>query len=215
MTVHEERLGLQAAALEAAERGWRVFPLRPGGTAPAIRDWQARASTDRSRIERCWREGSFNVGIALCVSGLAVLELTAAEPGELPSLPYRLPGVVDGADVLALRAEREGASFPTETFAVRAPSGGLMLYFEHPDGACPPCLPGPDGPLGWHVALRAADAYVPAAGSVTELGFHRLVHGAQPAPLPEWMALPLKVAESSPTNHSTPLKTCPFAPLNV
>lgn len=45
---------LKTAALAAAGRGWRVFPLRPNSTAPAVRDWRARATDDAERIARCW-----------------------------------------------------------------------------------------------------------------------------------------------------------------
>jgi hypothetical protein len=37
---------LLRAALEAAERGWPVFPLVPRGKKPAIERWQQRATCD-------------------------------------------------------------------------------------------------------------------------------------------------------------------------
>ena len=35
-------------ALDAASRGWHVFPVIPGDKRPAVRDWEARATTDRA-----------------------------------------------------------------------------------------------------------------------------------------------------------------------
>ncbi|MEU5425923.1 bifunctional DNA primase/polymerase [Streptomyces olivoreticuli] len=192
MTDHDQRLALKDAALAAAGRGWRVFPLRPGGTEPAVRDWRSRATTDPERIARAWDTGPYNVGIAVCASGLVVLDLAAAAPGERPPLPYRrLQGVVDGADVLALHVENEEARWPTETFTVAGP-GGMHLYFAHPAGRpCPPATVGADGALGWHVAVRAAESFVPAVGSITRQGAFRLVHDAPPMTWPDWLDRPL------------------------
>ena len=46
----------------------------------------------------------------------------------------RLPGITDGADVLAALCERHGQPFPSETFMVRTRRGGLHLYFTAPPG---------------------------------------------------------------------------------
>ncbi|GAA3085909.1 hypothetical protein GCM10020000_85550 [Streptomyces olivoverticillatus] len=111
-----------------------MFPLRPGGTEPAVRDWRSRATTDPERIARAWGASPYNVGIAVCASGLVVLDLVAAAPGERPPLPYRrLQGVVDGADVLALHVENEEARWPTETFTAAGP-GGDALVLRPPRG---------------------------------------------------------------------------------
>src|SRR5215207_4963274 len=37
---------LQASALDAAGRGWHLFPLRPGTKVPAVRQWEHEATTD-------------------------------------------------------------------------------------------------------------------------------------------------------------------------
>ncbi|MFH9768891.1 bifunctional DNA primase/polymerase, partial [Streptomyces microflavus] len=69
---------LLTVALEAAERGWHVFPLRPRDKRPALhgetacpgtgecaaghRKWEQRATTDPDRIRKAWSAGAFNVG---------------------------------------------------------------------------------------------------------------------------------------------------------
>ena len=45
---------LQASALDAASRGWHVFPLRPGTKVPAVRDWEHQATADPERIRELW-----------------------------------------------------------------------------------------------------------------------------------------------------------------
>lgn len=190
MTAHRTQQweDLEVAALAAASRGWRVFPLQVTGLAPAVRDWHDRSTTDPKRIRRCWSAGAFGVGIAPCPSGLVVLDLVPPTRGHRPLPEWDLPGVVDGADVLAVLAERHGAVYPSETYTVRTPFGGTHLYFTHPVGHCPPTTHGPSSPLGWHIGLRTAGSYVAAAGTPTRWGSFTVVHDTDPAPLPAWLA---------------------------
>ncbi|QKV98335.1 bifunctional DNA primase/polymerase (plasmid) [Streptomyces sp. NA02950] len=178
---------LKAVALAAAARGWHVFPLRPGTTEPAVRDWAERATTNTWRIVRCWDSGPFNVGIVPCASGLLVLDLVPAGAGEQPPEPYRLPGVHGGTDVLAVLLEEWRARLPCETYSVDGPGGRMQYYFAHPDDACPPAAP---GPLAWHVEVRCTGSYVPAAGCVTPDGAYTVGHDAALAEAPGWLTVP-------------------------
>src|ERR1044072_4121555 len=88
---HPSPAALLAAALNAAERDWRVHPLLPGGKASALHGerscpltgecadghvkWEQRATTDPDRIRTAWSAGAFNVGIAPGPSGLVVVDL--------------------------------------------------------------------------------------------------------------------------------------------
>ncbi|WP_369010970.1 bifunctional DNA primase/polymerase [Streptomyces javensis] len=175
---------MKAVALAAAERGWRVFPLRPGTTEPAVRDWAERATTDARRIELCWDTGPYNVGLAPCASGLVVLDLLPAR-GEQPPQPYRLPGVHDGSDVLAMLLEEHQQRMPVTTYTVRTPGGGQQLYFQRPARRCPTQ---PPRPLAWHVEVRCTRSYVPVAGSIAAEGAYTLLHDAVPEPCPPWLA---------------------------
>src|SRR6266568_2553085 len=104
-TTVEARAALRDAALCHTRRGWRVFPLRPGDKRPAIRDWEARATTDPARITRAWQSGPFNIGIATGPSGLVVLDLDRPKPDTDPPPAWRQPGIRDGGDVLAVVAD--------------------------------------------------------------------------------------------------------------
>lgn len=160
-------------ALAHAARSWYVFPLVPGKKRPAVTRWQDRATVDPVRIERCWSTrtyaGPYGVGIATGPSGLVVVDLDTPKPSTVLPDPWRLPGVVDGADVLAVLADSAGHPDPAVlgTHTVATPSGGRHLYFTAPtgddlgdQGARP--LTNTAGALGPLVDTRAAGGYVVA-----------------------------------------------------
>jgi len=196
-----------SAALDAAGRGWRIFPVRPDTKRPAYPDhpadkctgedprchaghqgFEARATTDPQRIERAWSAAPFNIGVACGPSHLLVVDLDVPKPGQQPPDEWRLPGVVDGADVLTVLAERAGQRPPFDTHTVRTHSGGRHLYFTAP--AWPPLrnTAGAHGGLGWLVDTRAAGGYVLGAGSAINSRPYTVEHDIMPAPLPGWLA---------------------------
>jgi hypothetical protein len=109
---------LLAAALAYAERGWHVFPLRPGSKQPALhggdrcprtglcRDghlgWEQRATTDPARIHTCWTHGpAWNLAIACGPSDLVVIDLDAPKGAVLPPPEWVGQGIRDGKGVFA------------------------------------------------------------------------------------------------------------------
>ncbi|MEU1827167.1 bifunctional DNA primase/polymerase [Streptomyces abikoensis] len=210
---HPPRQDLKAIALDTAARGWPVFPTKPRSTDPAVRAWRQKATTDFEPINRAWDHNpEYNVGLLPCPSGLIVLDLIPARNLERPPLTHRAPGVHDGADVLAALTEAAGARFPTETMTVMTPGGGIQLYFQHPQGRpCPQASPGTDSPLGWHVAIRSADSYVLAPGSVTPDGPYSIGHDASPAPWPSYLASHLSTSLTSEhcTSHTPHVRQGP------
>lgn len=129
--VHNRRERLLTAALDAAERGWHVFPLRPGDKRPALhgesvcpgigdcagghRKWEDRATTDPDRIRRAWAHGAFNVGIATGPSGLVVIDLDMPKGG--------------AATVVDLHGHRDDTAFLADVVYVgrRLAKGGWDL----------------------------------------------------------------------------------------
>jgi hypothetical protein len=180
------------AALDAAERGWAVLPLRPGDKRPALhgedacpgigdcagghRKWEDRATVDPDRIRRAWGELPFNVGIATGPSGLVVVDL---------DMPKRKSSTDTPCGVASFKAlcERAGQAVPT-TRTVRTASGGFHLYFTAPLGAR---LGNTAGRLGKRIDTRAWGGYVVASGSVTGTGAYAVVNDVPPARLPEWL----------------------------
>jgi hypothetical protein len=185
---------LRWAAVGLAERGWHVFPCVPGGKRPAIEAWERRATTDTTRIARCWTTGPFNIGIACGPSGLVVLDLDVPKPGQRPPAGWDLPGIRDGADTLAALCERHGQPMPFGTYTVRTASGGQHLYYAAPARAR---LRNTAGRLGWLIDTRAGGGYVIAAGSLIGGRPYTVTDPAPAAPLPAWLAR-LLAAEPAP-----------------
>ncbi|MFF3317054.1 bifunctional DNA primase/polymerase [Streptomyces sp. NPDC003035] len=180
------------AALSAAERGWSVFPLRPGDKRPALhgeeqcprirdcagghRKWEERATVDPDRIRRAWADRPFNIGIATGPSGLLVVDLDRPKRKSSWDAP-------DGATTFHALCERAGQAVP-DTYRVRTASGGEHLYFTAPDGAR---MVNSAGKLGRLIDSRAWGGYVVAPGSLTRTGAYTVLDNRDPVPLPDWL----------------------------
>ncbi|MGY4743343.1 bifunctional DNA primase/polymerase [Streptomyces sp. ATMOS53] len=183
---------LTNAALAAAERGWHVFPLRPGTKRPALHGsnacprtgvcarghlkWEQRATCDPDRIRATWSHGPFNVGIATGPSGLVVVDLDMPKDNSSSDAPC-------GATTFGALCERAGHAVP-DTYRTRTASGGEHLYFTAPDG---PRLTNTAGTVAPLVDTRAWGGYVVAAGSLTPAGPYEALCGPETAPLPGWL----------------------------
>ncbi|MEV6864071.1 bifunctional DNA primase/polymerase [Streptosporangium subroseum] len=174
-------------ALAAAARGWHVFPVSIADKPPlkGFTDWETNATTDPDLIRRCWSNAPYNIGIATGPSHLVVVDLDTRKEGQSPPPSWDLPGVNEGADVLAVLCERAEQPFPFETFTVRTRRGGLHLYFTAPDSAR---LGNTKGRLGWLIDTRAHGGYVLGPGSYVDLpdgtGTYQVIYNTTPAPLP-------------------------------
>ncbi|MFJ5883248.1 bifunctional DNA primase/polymerase [Kitasatospora cineracea] len=200
------RPDLLAAALDAAGRGWPIFPLRPGDKRPALHHaarcprtgpctashagWEQRATTAPKAIRRTWGHGPYNIGLATGPARLLVIDLDVPKhPGDTPPSQWARQGVADGADVFAALCEQHQQPYPAETFTVRTVSGGAHLYFTTPPGSALRNTSGEhDSGLGWKVDTRAAGGYVLAPGSLITNRPYTVVHDAPPASLPAWLA---------------------------
>jgi hypothetical protein len=203
---------LLSAALDHAARGWYVFPLRPGAKVPALHGhdscpgtdacksghvgWEQRATTDPDRIHAAWTNGpAFNIGLATGPSGLLVVDLDTAKPGQTPAQEWQQPGIRDGQDVLAVLADHHGHPTPGDTYTVTTPSGGLHLYYRAPEGER---LRNTAGTLGWKVDTRAHGGYVVAAGSIVDGRIYTALTDQTPAALPAWLLTALRPAPLPP-----------------
>jgi hypothetical protein len=199
---------LMRAALAAAERGWHVFPLRPGTKRPALhgetacpgtgpcagghRKWEDRATTDPDRIRAAWSRAPFNIGIATGPSGLLVVDLDVPKDKSSADTPC-------GATTFGALCERAGHSVP-DTYRTRTASGGTHLYLTAPPGVR---LPNTAGTVADSVDTRAWGGYVVAAGSTTATGRYEALCGTVAVALPAWLQA---VLQPAPARLTGPLR---------
>ena len=163
---------LLSRALDIAEGGWYVFPLRPGDKRPlpGFTSWETRATRRPEQITHWWTEAPHNIGIATGPSGLLVIDCDASED----SPQWRLVG--DDVEIA-------GKALP-RTQTVQTPNGGLHLYFS----AGGRSLKSTAGKLGKHIDTRGIGGYVVGPGSRLTSGYYRIVSQSPVAQLPEWIA---------------------------
>jgi hypothetical protein len=201
-----------STALDAARRGWPVFPLAAGAKVPAIESWESAATTDEDRLTRYWTwpgRSRHGVAIACGPARLVVIDLDRPKPDQTPPHHWRRAGITDGTDVLAQLCADAEQPFPADTYTVQTGRGGLHLYFTAPVGIELRNTEGETGRgLGWLIDTRAAGGYVVSAGSVVQGRRYELVHDVAPAPLPTWLAQrlappPVAVPPSGPVRLTT------------
>ena len=171
---------MQVAAQMHAARGRHVFPCLPGDKRPAVDRWEQRACAEPERVRRYWPSARHNVGIACGPSGLVVLDLDTH--GQLPE-DWRMPGIVDGKDVLAQICEWAGQPWPA-THTVVTPSGGWHLYFKAPEGAEIRNSASLIGPM---VDVRGRGGYVVGQCSAIDGRTYDALDTDDPDPLPSWI----------------------------
>ncbi|MDN3296456.1 bifunctional DNA primase/polymerase [Streptomyces ficellus] len=203
------------AALDAAERGWHVFPLRPGTKRPALhgedhcprtgecadghRKWEQRATTDPDRIHQAWGARPFNLGIATGPSGLLVVDLDMPKTKDKSSTD-----TPNGVATFEALCERTGQAVPT-TRTVRTASGGRHLYFTVPPEVR---LTNTAGTLAPLVDTRAWGGYVVAPGSATPTGAYEVTRHEPVAQAPEWLLDALKPVQRPARPLSLPHPGC-------
>lgn len=175
-----------ADLLTAVERGWPVFPVRPGSKLPAVGRWEQRATADPDRVRQYLaHHPSSNLGVATGSAGLLVVDCDAGKGDPPPE--WALPGINDGSDVLMDLAERHGGSRwfdVVDTFTVATPSGGKHYYYGAPANVT---LRNSAGRLGWCLDTRAGGGYVVAPGSVVDGRPYTVIHDGDVRPAPPWL----------------------------
>lgn len=215
---------LLAAALTAAARGWRVFPLRPGTKKPALhgdsprrpcprtggcadghQGWEQRATTDPDRIHAAWSRAPFNIGIATGPSGLLVIDLDTPTTVGGSVGTAEPEGGRGGWDTFTALCQTAGQPVPTDTYTVATPRRGSHLYFTQPPDVQLRSTRGQDGAgLGWKVDTRGWGGYIVAASSTTGHGTYTPTRDQTPQLLPAWLAARL-TPTPPPTTPATPV----------
>ena len=137
---------MRAAAIALAERGWYVFPLRPKGKRPLLKQGFKIATADPARVAQFWQQyPQANIGLYPGPSKLLVIDIDGPK-GEATA--QRLGLLEHGT--LEVRTGRKG--------------GGRHRYHTHPGGKI-----GNLG-LGNGVDVRADSGYVVVPPSVHPTG---------------------------------------------
>lgn len=155
-----------AGALDAAGKGWRVFPLKPDGKVPITSNGYKDATTDVQTIREWWNKTpNANIGIATGeVSGFSVVD-------------------VDIKDGRAGEESAQKLGLPFhDTLTVRTASGGWHYYFAHTEGFRNRAglLPGID--------TRGDGGYVVGPGSVIDGEMYDVANVGDIRPMPESVA---------------------------
>ena len=167
---------LHRAARAYAERGWPVFPLKPGQKVPAVKHGVKEATTDLATVDGWWgRMPDANIGMACGeASGLWVLDVDGQE-GEQSLLSF-------------------GHGFPS-TLTQYTPSGGLHFVFRHIAG-----LGNTAGSIGSKLDSRGDGGYIVVAPSQVGGREYRWAGKAEPEAIPGWLVTKLRkpVVERKP-----------------
>ena len=190
-------LELKNQALKLAKSGFYIFPLAPFSKRPLISNWQKLATTNRLQIESWWNQHpTANIGIACEVSNLIVVDLDVPKDSTPPP-DWDIDGIESGEQVFRHVCQNRGVAYPSDTYTVKSPSGGIHLYFH--DGGTP-VRQGVEVNGWWKVDIRSRGGYIVAASSesMTEDGevirYRSLTGIEQLAALPGWLR-----AELTPT----------------
>lgn len=173
---------VRRAAAWAMTHGMSCFPLVPDGKAPAVRDWEHRASSD-PRAVGDWPRRTTGYGIACGPSGLYVVDCDQPKP-DTPAPPPEAADATDGYEALLVLAADLGRPMVRDTLTVRTGRGGLHLYYRAPAVD----LGNSAGRLAWLVDTRGRGGYVVGPGSVVAGRSYEVVDWAAPAELPGWIA---------------------------
>ncbi|MHC1725458.1 MAG: bifunctional DNA primase/polymerase [Syntrophobacteraceae bacterium] len=141
-------------ALDAAARGWKVFPIAKNTKVPprGFTDWENRASSSPEQV-KTWAKllPGCNWAVACGASNLIVIDVDVKN------------GKQGMQSLKALEAEIGKLS---DTLIAITPSGGRHLYFR---GTCPSYTKNP-GPLGPDIDIKSVGGYVLLPGSKTGKG---------------------------------------------
>ena len=137
------------AALNAAKRGWNVFPIVPRRKNPLIPDNLAAATTDEAQVREWWTKWpNANIGVNCGKSGLVVLDVDTKNGKQ-------------GGNSLADLLEGNIESPLLDTLNAHSWSGGRHYFYKGECGSS-------QGALAPGLDIRGVNGYVVIAPSFVE-----------------------------------------------
>ena len=170
--------GKRDAALEAARRGFSVFPVVPNAKVPAIKNWQNLATTDRTKIRAMWREQpDANIGISTAC--LLVVDVDLKKGGEAS----------------ALNLDNEWGLPPT--LCSRTWSGGSHMIYALPDHVF---VSNSVGTIAPGIDIRSWGGLIVAPGSTIDGKYYEWLNERSPTLAPQWLIDRCKTARAKRAN---------------
>jgi hypothetical protein len=164
-------------ALNLAEQGFYVFPLRPGSKLPLIEDFPNQATRDPEKIKRFWLdpvldiEQPYNIGISTTkYNGNQALVVVDIDD----------KGKKKGSDEV-LKLELQGYDF-IETVSTKTPSGGRHLIYR-----AKVAVKQGTSVLANGIDIRSKGGYIAAPGSVIDGVAYAFDNDLPVAECPEWI----------------------------
>jgi hypothetical protein len=170
------------SAMDYAQKGYRVFPVRPGDKRPATTNGFHDATTDPGQIE-AWFGNNPQLNIGIPTGGMLVVDI---DP--------------EGLNWLEEDAEKHASL--TDAPWARTPRGGHHFWFRQPEGME---LRNSVSRLAPGVDTRATGGYVVVAPSRTGEGAYAWVEGHELPPIdqlpepPLWLLDALETQDRSET----------------
>lgn len=163
-------------AYDMVMRGYKVFPLIPGGKKPAHTGWLLEATDDLARVEQLWAENpNFNIGVL--TNGFVVADLDTKK-GDLV-----IPAFVQRGGNLQ------------HTFTVRTASGGYHCYYNAgPNAGYEQSYHQAISKLATGIDIKSYHNYVVGPGSVTEVGTYSVVNDVPRTVIPHGIECDLRPA---------------------
>lgn len=184
------------SAIEAARRGFRVFPLVPDTKTPSLVSWPVKATTDEATIREWW---SGNCTVTTSKGNQLTLS-PDCNIGICPGLDWIIIDVDTKNDSRGMRTFRElvdSGALP-RTLMVQTPSGGIHLYYKNTKKLPIKSIANwnPDNIEGFKsgIDIRGHVGQGVAPGSSIGKNFYKILLDLPPIDLPDttFQKLPLK-----------------------
>jgi hypothetical protein len=156
-------------ALEAARRGFSVFPLVPNTKRPAIENWQNLATTDETIIRGWWQQWP-EANPAIPAAGHIILDIDPRNGG-------------DESFTQLLQLQDMAGQMPPTTLTSKTQSGGYHVIFRH-NGAR---VRNGANVLGRGIDVKSDGGYIVAPGASIDGRPYRWANDAKIADAPAWL----------------------------